>query len=189
MLNRGILMDSSIFFNRTFRFAALVAVGAFGASNSFAAKAAASNSSATVIVPIAITKSADLVFGKFAPGAGGQVTVATDGARTTTGPILSTSGSTPTAAKFNVTGDKNSTYGITWGGVAVPTDSAGTPNTMALSKISDLTASGATTGEVSSGTLNASGAQSIYLGGELTVTSGQADGTYTGDVTATVEYN
>jgi hypothetical protein len=192
MLNRGILMDSSIFFNRTFRFTALasvVALGAFGASNSFAAKAAASNSSATVIVPIAITKSADLVFGKFAPGAGGQVTVATDGARTTTGPILSISGSTPTAAKFNVTGDKNSTYGITWGGVAVPTDSAGTPNTMALSKISDLTASGATTGEVSSGTLNGSGAQSIYLGGELTVTSGQADGTYTGDVTATVEYN
>jgi hypothetical protein len=184
-------MDSSIFFNRTFRFAALasvVALGAFGASNSFAAKAAASNSSATVIVPIAITKSADLVFGKFAPGGGGEVTVATDGARTATGPILSISGSTPTAAKFNVTGDKNSTYGITWGGAAVPTDSVSS-ETMALSKISDLTASGATTGEVSSGTLNGSGAQTIYLGGELTVTSGQADGTYTGDVTATVEYN
>jgi hypothetical protein len=191
MLNRGILMNSSIFFNRTFRFTALASVfalGALSASNSFAAKAAASNSSATVIVPIEISKSADLVFGKFAPGGGGVVTVATDGARTTTGPILSISGSTPTAAKFDVAGDNSSTYGITWSGAAVLTDSVST-ETMALSKISDLTAAGATTGEVSSGTLNGSGAQSIYLGGELTVGVAQPDGTYIGDVTATVEYN
>jgi hypothetical protein len=191
MLNRGILMNSSILFNRTFRFAALasvVAIGAFGASNSFAAKAATSNSSATVIVPIEISKSADLVFGKFAPGDGGKVIVATDGARTTTGPILSISGSSPTAAKFDVTGDNSSTYGITWSGAAELTDSVSS-ETMALTKISDLTAAGATTGEVSSGTLSGAGAQTIYLGGELTVTSGQADGTYTGDVTATVEYN
>ncbi|AKO51342.1 hypothetical protein ABA45_01965 [Marinobacter psychrophilus] len=185
-------MNSSIFFNRTFRFAALasvVAVGAFGASNSFAAKAASSNSSATVIVPIEITKSADLVFGKFAPGAGGTVTVATDGARTTTGPILSISGSTPTAAKFDVTGDDNSTYGITWSGDSQLTgDDAGT-STMALSNISDLTAAGATTDEVGTGTLSGSGAQSIYLGGKLTVASDQPDANYTGDVTATVEYN
>jgi hypothetical protein len=192
MLNRGILMNSSIFFNRTFRFTALASVfalGALSASNSFAAKAAASNSSATVIVPIEISKSADLVFGKFAPGGGGVVTVATDGARTTTGPILSISGSTPTAAKFDVAGDNSSTYGITWSGAIELADSASTPNTMALSKISDLTAAGATAGEVSSGTLSGSGAQSIYLGGELTVGVAQPDGTYTGDVTATVEYN
>jgi len=184
-------MNSSIFFNRTFRFAALasvVALGAFGASNSFAAKAAASNSSATVIVPIAITKSVDLIFGKFAPNAGGEVTVATDGARTTTGPILSVSGATPTAAKFDVTGDNDSTYGITWSGAALLTDSVSS-ETMALSKISDLTAAGATSGEVGTGTLSGTGAQSIYLGGELTVGASQADGNYTGDVTATVEYN
>jgi hypothetical protein len=191
MVYSGITMNSSIFFNKTFRFAALasaVALGAFGASNSFAAKAAASNSSATVIVPIQISKTTDLVFGKFAPGAGGKVTVATDGARTTTGPILSVSGATPTAAKFDVTGDNNSTYGITWSGAAVLTDSVSS-ETMALSKISDLTAAGVTTGEISSGTLSGSGAQSIYLGGELTVGVAQADGTYAGDVTATVEYN
>jgi hypothetical protein len=186
-------MNSSILFNRTFRFTALASVfalGALSASNSFAAKAATSNSSATVIEPIEITKSADLVFGKFAPGGGGTVTVATDGARTAAdGPILSISGATPTAAKFDVTGDNNSTYGITWSGAIELADSASTPNTMALSKISDLTAAGATAGEVSSGTLSGSGAQSIYLGGELTVGVAQPDGTYTGDVTATVEYN
>ena len=184
-------MNTSILFNKSFRFAALasvVAIGAFGASNSFAAKGADSNSSATVIVPIEITKKTDLVFGKFAPGAGGDVTVATDGARTTTGPILSVSGATPTAAKFDVTGDNDSTYGITWSGVAELTNS-GSTETMLLTKISDLTAGGATSGETSSGTLSGTGAQSIYLGGPWAVGASQADGNYIGDVTATVEYN
>ncbi|EBA01796.1 ISPsy4, transposase [Marinobacter sp. ELB17] len=62
-------------------------------------------------------------------------------------------------------------------------------NIIGLSKISDLTAAGVTNGEVTSGELGAGGAQSIYLSGELSVTSGQANGTYIGDVTATVEYN
>jgi len=183
-------MNSSIFFNKTFRFAALastVALWGFGASDSFAA-GATSNSSATVIVPIVITQSADLNFGKFLPGGGGDVIVATDGARTANGPILSSAGSTPAAAKFDVTGDNSATYGITWSGAATLTDSVSS-DAMALSKISDFTVAGVTTGEVTSGELGAGGAQSIYLGGELSVTAGQATGTYTGDVTVTVEYN
>lgn len=186
-------MNSSIFQSKIFRRAALasiVALGAFGASNSFAA-VATTTSTATVIAPIGITKVADLVFGKFAPGAtAGTVTVDTSGTRTATGgAILSTIGSTPTAAKFNVTGDNSATYKITWGGVTVLSDSATAPNTMTLTKISDLTAGGAVTGEVTSGALSATGAQSIYLGGVLAVGISQVAGTYTGDVTATVEYN
>jgi spore coat protein U-like protein len=59
---------------------------------------------------------------------------------------------------------------------------------MALARISDLTAGDATSGEVTSGTLTG-GAQSIYLGGTLTVGETQVAGAYTGSVTATVEYN
>ncbi|CAM3341343.1 DUF4402 domain-containing protein [Halomonas lysinitropha] len=183
-------MNSSAFIRKNFRLtvlASVVALGAFGASSSFAASAT-TNVSSTVIEPIAITKSADLVFGKFAPGAGGSVTVDTAGTRSATGAILSTVGSSPTAAKFDVTGDNDATYSITWGGVTELTDSEST-ETMALTKISDLTAGGATTGEVDAGVLSATGAQSIYLGGTLTVGGTQAAGTYTGDVTATVEYN
>ncbi len=182
-------MNKSILFHNSFRritLASVVALGALGASNGFAADAT-TTSTATVITPIAITKSADLVFGSFARGAGGSVTISTSGARTASGTILSTVGNTPSAAKFDVTGDGASTYSITWSGDTVLTDSVST-ETMTLARISDLTAGNATTGEVTSGTLT-SGAQSIYLGGTLTVGAAQAAGAYTGSVTATVEYN
>jgi hypothetical protein len=175
-------------FSKNFRrivLASVVAFGAFGASNSFAADATATATS-TVIVPIAITKSADLVFGQFAPGAGGTVTVATNGNRTASGPVLSSVGSTPAAARFDVTGANNATYTISWSGGTALT--SGT-NTMTLTRVSALTADGATTGEVANGTLTATGAQSIYLGGVLNVAATQPVGTYTGNVTATVEYN
>ncbi|NMT62957.1 DUF4402 domain-containing protein [Marinobacter orientalis] len=149
---------------------------------------ATTQSSATVIEPIAITKAADLVFGDFAPGAGGTVTVSTSGARTAGGTILSTAGNTPTAAKFDVTGNADSTYSISLTAPASLSDGAATPNTMALAVFSDLDASNTISGQVSSGTLTA-GAQSVYLGGELTVGAGQVAGTYTGDITVTVEYN
>lgn len=183
-------MNAAIFSRNNVRRAALasvVALGAFGASNGFAATET-TTATATVIEPIAITKTAELVFGKFAPGAGGTVTVSTSGTRTASGAILSTIGSTPTAAKFDVTGDADATYSIDWSVASLLTD-PGSSETMTLTKISDLDASGAVTGEVGSGTLSAGGAQSIYLGGTLTVGAAQAAGDYAGDVTVTVEYN
>lgn len=184
-------MKAAVFSRTNFRRAALasvVALGAFGAANSFAAAASAA-STATVIAPITITKSADLVFGSFARGAGGTVTVSTSGARTATGAILSTVGGTPGAAKFDVVGEGISTYSITWSGdTQLVTGASGVGETMVLARISDLTAGNATTGEVTSGTLTAD-AQSIYLGGTLTVDAAQVSGAYTGSVTATVEYN
>ncbi|MDO8301294.1 DUF4402 domain-containing protein [Lacisediminimonas sp.] len=171
---------------------ALASIFAFGTTVSGYSFAAADSTTATgtVVAPIAITKATDLVFGKFAPGAGGTVTVSTSGTRTASGAILSTVGSSPTAAKFDVTGDNNATYSIAWGGVTALTNTTGVgAETMALTRISDLTGGGATTGEVTTGTLSASGAQSIYLGGVLTVAATQVAGVYTGNVTVTVEYN
>lgn len=158
------------------------------AANNNAAEATAT-STATVITPIAITAPANLVFGSFAPGAGGSVTVSTSGARTATGAILSTVGNTPSAAKFNVTGDGSSTYSIAIAPSASLSDGATTPNTMTLATFSDLTAGNVTSGNVTSGTLT-TGAQSIYVGGTLTVAAAQAASTaYAGTVAVTVEYN
>jgi spore coat protein U-like protein len=190
-------MNTSILFNKSFRFAALasaVALGAFGASNSFAADAE-SSSDATVIVPIAIAQAEDLDFGKFAPGVGGTVTVATDGARSASGTILSTIGSSPTAAKFDVTGDSDATYLITLPATVnlADTETSEGGEDMAVTLFSglDSTSGSVGAGQVETGTLSsdATGAQSIFMGGELAVAAEQAPGTYTGTVTATVEYN
>lgn len=154
------------------------------------AGAATDNATATagVIIPITITKMADLSFGKFAPGAGGTVTLSTSGARSVTGAILSTNGSTPTAARFDVHGETSATYAITYTGTTANLTSGA--NTMALTTISDLTGLGVSTGTQATGALDATtGNQSIYVGGSLAVGATQPAGTYTGTVTVAVEYN
>lgn len=178
-------------FNRRALKAALASVltlaGTGLVGNAYAA-AATSTSTSTVIAPIAITAPVVLSFGKFARGAGGSVTISNSGARTGAGVILSSTSSVQTAARFDVTGEGSSTYAITHSGVTVLSDAATTPNTMALAKTSDLAGANVTTGNVTTGTLT-SGAQSIYVGGTLTVGATQVAGTYTGAVTVTVEYN
>ena len=189
---RGDIIKSSIFFNKTFRFAALasaVALGAFGASNSFAADSAAAASTADVIAPIAIANADDLAFGRFAAtDAVGTVIIDTSGARTETGGvILSEAGSTSSAATFQVTGDGDANYGVSWTNTTLT--NAGSA-AMGLARISDLDGSGGTTTatDVETGVLT-DAAQTIHLGGVLSVAASQAAGDYTGTVTATVEYN
>ncbi len=138
-----------------------------------------------MVTPIAIVAAADLVFGSFAPGAGGTVTVSNSGARTTSGAILMT-GAASSAARFNITGEPSTTYSITHSGSATLTSGA---NSMALAKTSDLTGANVTSGNVATGTLDGGGAQSLFVGGALTVGAAQAPGVYTGTVVATVEYN
>ncbi len=60
---------------------------------------------------------------------------------------------------------------------------------MALAKFSDLSGANATSGEVTTGTLDGAGTQSLFVGGTLTVAAAQVPGVYTGTVIATVEYN
>ena len=163
-------------------------VCAAGVSIQSQAAQATATASGTVVAPIAIAVVANLAFGSFAPGAGGTVTVSTSGARTTTGPVL-LSGAPGTAARFNITGAPNTTYSISHSGTAVLTNTVGAGETMTLAKCSALTAANATSGNVIAGTLDVAGAQSLYVGGTLTVASNQVPGLYTGNVIATVEYN
>lgn len=139
-----------------------------------------------VVTPIAIAKATDLSFGNIAAGAAvGTVTLSPNGARTFAGGAVA-AGGTSTAARFNVTGQGTATYSITLGGSTQLSD--GATHTMAFTTISDFTASAITTGNVTTGALTA-GAQSIYVGGVLSVGANQVANTYTGTVTATVDYN
>lgn len=169
---------------------AVATVGIVGilASGASQAAQASGNSTGTVIVPIAITSTADLSFGNFAAGTGaGTITVSTSGARTVAGVV--TIGTGGTAARFDITGSAGATYSITHGGTAVLTNTGGAGETMTLTKFSDLTGADATSGNVATGTLSGLGTQSLFVGGTLDVGANQVAGTYTGTVIATVEYN
>ena len=162
-----------------------LALAVVAATGSASAAVATATSTSTVVTPIAISKNADLSFGSFAPGAtSGTVTVSPNNTRAVSGGVVAL-GSGATAAQFAVTGQDGSTYSITLGGSTSLTSGS---DTMTFTSISDLTASAATSGNVSGGTLTG-GAQTIYVGGVLDVGANQAAGTYTGTVTATVEYN
>lgn len=165
---------------------AVLALALTAAAGSAVAATASATSTSTVVTPISIASSANLSFGSFSPGAGGSVTISTDGSRSVTGGVLQLPGGT-TAAKFDVSGQSGSGYSISLGGPAVLTRAGGT-ETMAFTAISAITPSTATTGTVTSGTLTG-GTQSFYVGGVLTVAAAQVGGTYEGEVTATVEYN
>jgi len=164
---------------------AALALAMVAAVGSAAAAVATANSTSTVVTPINITKGADLAFGSFAAGSGaGSVTVSPNGARAFSGGVVGMGG-TPTAARFDVTGQAGLNYAITWTGSTELSD--GGTNTMAFTRISAVTASAATSGEATNGTL-IGGAQSIYVGGVLTVGANQAPGNYSGTITATVVY-
>lgn len=169
--------------------ASAVVLGSTGLVGNAYAASATSTATGTVITPIAITAPVVLSFGKFSSRASGTIKVDTNNAITVTGGVLSGTGATATAAKFDVTGDGSNTYSITHSGAAaLMKDGLTSVNDMALAKVSALTAASGTTGNVTSGTLT-SGAQSIYVGGTLTVAASQLAGTYTGAVTVAVEYN
>ena len=164
---------------------AVMVLAICGAGSAMAATATAS-STTTVVTPIAVSKAADLSFGNIAAGGtAGTVTVSPDGSRSVTGGTV-TAGGTTTAAQFNVTGQSGLTYAIDFTGTSATLTSGA--NTMTFTAISDTTASAITSGTATTGTLTG-GAQTIYVGGSLTVGANQVAGTYTGNISVAVDYN
>lgn len=164
----------------------LASAAAIMAANCQAASAVAT-ASATVLAPIAIAKSADLSFGRFAAGTGGSVTVSTSGVRIADSTVLSAADNSATAARFEVSGDPAASYDITI--LATNTLEDGAAHSMALVTCSDLTMANTTSGNVASGTLSAAGTQSLFVGGTLRVVATQLAGRYSGNIAVTVEYN
>ena len=125
--------------------------------------------SATIITPIAITKTVDMNFGNIAVGASlGTVVLATDNTRTKSGGVtLPAAAGTVTAAQFTVTGLGTSTFSIT-----LPTtySIASGANTM---NIDTFTSTPSGIGTLIGGSLT------IKVGATLDVAASQAAGSYT----------
>lgn len=173
----------SRFTSTGFRLAAL-ALAIAGSSSAIAATTTAS-ATGTIISPINITKSADLVFGNLAASASaGTVTLTPGSGLTGDANVTTLTGVTPAAARFDVTGQAGLGYSIAITATALTSGG----NSMAFTPVSDLTASAKTSGLVTTGTLTG-GAQSIFVGGVLSVGADQAPGEYAGIITAVVNYN
>ena len=153
------------------------------AVNSFAQVSATANTSATVITPIAISKTIDMNFGSIAvsPTIAGTVVMTPAGVRTKTGGVTlpAVTGSVA-AASFTVTGLGTSTYAITLPGTITLN---GTPS--GTMTVGTFTSTPSGTGALTAGS------QTLLVGGTLNVGAAQAAGTYTNtaDMTVTVNYN
>ncbi len=172
----------------TYRFAkCAVAIGAIGLAGVLQSSAQAANTTATaaavVATAITITKTVDMDFGTVAEDGvtpGSTVTLATDGSRTTGGGASVLAGSPGAAASFNVGGEGNNTYSISFTGDPVTLNSGG--NTMTATSFVSLPSG--------TGTLSA-GSQVLLVGATLSLAIGQATGTYlsTTPFGVTVNYN
>ena len=166
------------------KFIALSAV-LFAFSNSLNAQATATaTATATIVTPISIVKTADMNFGNLAVTTlGGTVIMSPAGARSNTGGVtMPAVTGTVSSAAFTVSGQGNYVYDITLPSTAVVlTSGANTMNATAFT--TDIPAA--------QGTLSAGGTQQIKVGATLTVSAGQAAGTYvTGTpFSVTVNYN
>lgn len=145
---------------------------------------------ATVLTPIAVARNNHMVFGSVLAG-NGDVTVSTSSARTNTGSAMPSSGSTPAAARFDVSGTGAATFSIDYSASSTQL-SDGSGHNMNVAWISeargDTSVSNKTSGTDATGTLNA-GVAYIFVGGTLTVGAAQVAGTYTGTISVVVAYN
>ena len=169
--------------NSIFKYLSLLAIIMLGSyAQTVAQSTATASTTATIVTPISIAKTVDMVFGNIATnGAVGTVTLLTDGSRTSTGGVTlpATTGS-PTAAAFVVTGSGSFTYSISLPGSAITL--AGTT--------AGVTVGTFTSNPTPTGTLTA-GTQTIYVGATLNLPVSTVAGSYTNaaGLSVTVNYN
>jgi len=121
-----------------------------------------------------------LAFGELSSGAeAGTLELSPGGVRTTTGGVTVNRAIAASPAAFDVQGDPNATYSITFPAAIIMNN--GSPNSMVIDK---FVSSPETTGVI-----DVSGQQTLYVGGTLNVDSNQSFGTYSGQFTVTVDYN
>jgi spore coat protein U-like protein len=165
----------------TVALACVFAAGGAGVGVEAYAASSTSTATATVVAPIAISQTAALNFGRFSTPAGGSAGTVTiqasaAGTRSSTGGTVLVTSVAGNSGVYAVTGEGALTYAIT------------NPTATTLTGDGAAMAVTFTTSPSGTGALTA-GAQTLYVGGTLTVGAVQTAGAYTGSYTVTVEYN
>lgn len=147
--------------------------------SSFAATATAT-ATANITSTMTVRTINGLFFGDLSSSAeSGTLALSPGGTRTTTGGVTVNRAIAGSPAAFDIQGDPNSTYAITFPAAIVMTN--GSPNTMVVDRFTSL--------PEATGVIDASGQQTLFVGGTLNVDSNQSFGTYTGELNVTVDYN
>jgi hypothetical protein len=141
---------------------------------------ATGSATATIVIPLEISKEVDLAFGNIAAGpSAGTITIATDGSRSGMGGVtLIEARNISSAAHFTIVGYPSATFAITLPYVIDITD--GNSAMSVDNFVSDL-------GPTSN--LDGNGQAGLNVGATLNVNAGQESGLYTGSFDVTVAYN
>jgi len=166
-----------------FRFIAIVALMLSFTKVTYSQVTATATASATIVTPLAITKTADMNFGNLAVNTNPGTVVLTAAAsptRTPTGGVTLMGGGTISAATFNISGLTGANYSVTLPASPHTISSGGNNMT-----VDDFTSS-STNGYTLTG-----GSDILYVGATLYVNGSQAAGTYTSGTpfVVTINYN
>ena len=135
---------------------------------------------AEIISTISLVNQADLVFGQisssFSPG---RVELGPDGTRLGSGGVGINSSVPGGPAVFDVRGNPNAVYAITLPASVVMTAPSG--NTLLVDRFTSLPAG--------NGLTDSGGQQTLFVGATLNVGNNQVVGTYSGQMSVTVDYN
>lgn len=168
----------------------MVGAAAYAAANSASDTAAVS---ATIVRPITVTKTQDLAFGTIVKPSSGSalvtLTAASSPVRTVVGgDAIALASTTPTDAKFTVSGEGGQLFTLVIDPSIVMTNTAASGGTLTVTTSNDA---GCTTMCTLSGALGdvANGTLSYNVGGSFTVLNTTNTGKYTGSVMSTATYN
>lgn len=165
------------------KFLAILVLGLAFSAATYAQASATANASATIVGPIAISRTAHMNFGNVAVStAAGTVVLAPAGTRSTTGGVtLPATTGTVSAATFTVTGADGYTYSISLPASVTITDGTNNMTVDNFTSNPTVAAGGTLTG----------GTQTLQVGATLNVAGSQPANNYTSATpfTVTVNYN
>ncbi|MFC1589297.1 DUF4402 domain-containing protein [Pseudomonadota bacterium] len=135
---------------------------------------------AHIIKTIGMTTRNGLTFGDISAGTtSGTVILTPGGARTATGGTTIDTSTTGNPATFDIQGEPNASFSITLPVSVILSDTAS--HTMTVDNF--------TSSPTPSGVLDGSGQQTLFVGAVLNVSANQSFGSYSGQMSVTVDYN